>query len=154
VSATVDDPRNELRAAIAELAGVPAPSGDRRLRLLTEAFRAYESARKAGDLARLDLRDDLPARPDLLSVALGFAAGTLSRELAHEWHPATFHNAGVWRSGLQVMLDSTGVDADVEDADETLRASGHEGHLSPAEIPDVPPSHWWWWLPDEPPTSS
>ncbi len=49
------------------------------------------------------------------------------------------------------MLDATGVDADVEDADKAMRRLANEGNLSPEEIPDVPPSHWWWWLPDDPP---
>jgi hypothetical protein len=143
--------RDDLRGAIADLSASPAPDGSGRLRQLARAYRAYRDAREAGHVGELDLRDDLPASPELLAVALGFAAGAIARNLAHEWTPATFQNAAVWRSGLQAMLDATGVDADVEDADAALRAGGAEGSLPAGEIPDVPPSHWWWWLPDAPP---
>jgi hypothetical protein len=144
-------PRQRLSAAVAALASDEPPSNDQQLGILGDAFRAYLDARLAGDTCGLDLRNDLPVPGRLLLVDLGFAAETLRRELAYEWTPATFENVAAWRSGLQAIMDATGVDADVAAVDEALRRSGDEGFLSPDEIPNVPPSHWWWWLPHDPP---
>jgi hypothetical protein len=147
----MNDPRSQLQAALADLVayrGDPT-SNQPRLDAMSDAFEAFLRAR--AERSVLELRDSLPTAPDLVAMYLGFAASAIWAALGDDRNDRGFRRAVRSRSGLQALIDATGLDVDADDADEELRRWGQEGHLRPEEIPDVPPSHWWWWLPNEPP---
>jgi hypothetical protein len=141
----MDDPQNLLQAALDTLVG----DGEESLDALTEAFEAYLRARSAGQES--DLRSSLPAAPNVVTVTLEITGSAIWRSLGGDWHDQSFRDACWQRSGLQALVDATGLAPDLTSADAGLRRWGDEGYLTPDQIPDVPPSHWWWWLPHDPP---